>query len=82
MTISASTVTARATHQANASVDQMTIGKSPDQLQGICRITDLEIQVTQTVFSIKTEVAINKQGLTNILTGNTHLIIIIISHPP
>ena len=41
----------------------MTTGKSPDQLQGIFRITDSEIQVTQIIFLIKTEVVINSQGL-------------------
>ena len=80
MTIFASTAAARATHQANASVDQMTTGRSPDQLQGTYRITDSEIQVTQTVFSIKIEMVINRQGLMKGLIGNTHLTTIIISH--
>ena len=86
MVISAFTVVARTTPLAAAPADQMTTGRSPDQLQGTFRITDLEMHVTQTVFPnktinlIKIGVDVNKQHLTKDLTGNTHQTITIFKH--
>ena len=84
--VSAFTVATRTTPLAAAPADQMTTERSPEQHQGTSRITDLEVQVTQTVSLskimdlIKIKVVINRQGLMKVLTGNIHPIIIT-SHP-
>ena len=77
-----STVVAKVIHQESVSTDPMTTRRSPDQHQGTSRTTEQWIQVTIIIFSIKIETLISKQGLMKGLTGNTHLIIIIISHLP
>ena len=45
----------KATYLVIASINQMTTGNSPDQLQGTSSATDLKIQVILTIFSIKIE---------------------------
>ena len=68
---------AKGTHQEGVQTDQMITGRNQDQHQGTSRITEQVIQVVKTMFSIKTETLITKQGLTKDLTGNTLQIIMI-----
>ena len=77
-TISTFTVAAKVTLQEGAQADQMIIGRNQGQHHGISRTTEQVIQLVKTVFSIKPETLVTKQGLMKNLIGNTHLIIIIL----
>ena len=78
----ASTVAARITQQASVQTGQMTTGRNPGQHQGTFRNAEQVIQVVIIVFSTKIETLIIKQGFMKDLTGNTCIIITIISHLP